>query len=105
MVEFRTDAIDTDGGWSYLFPQEDLVASWCLLTRRNPTFTQKGGITMTVLDLISVLSFGLTCFSIGYAIGFNRPIKNDRHGLTNCAINFRKVMKGQPPVGAPFMLL
>ena len=36
---------------------------------------RKGGMTMTVQDLISVLSFGLTCFSIGYAIGVNRPIK------------------------------
>ena len=31
---------------------------------------------MTVLDLMTVLSFGLTCFAIGYTIGSNRATKN-----------------------------
>ena len=30
---------------------------------------------MTVLDLMTVLSFGLTCFAIGYTIGSNRATK------------------------------
>ena len=36
---------------------------------------RKGGMTMTVLDLMTVLSFGLTCFAIGYTIGSNRTTK------------------------------
>ena len=75
VVEFRTGAIDTDGGWSFLFPQEDLVDLLVSVDAEKSDIHRKGGMTMTVQDLISVLSFGLTCFSIGYAIGVNRPIK------------------------------
>ena len=32
-------------------------------------YRRKEGRTMSVIDLINVLAFGLTCFSIGYMIG------------------------------------
>ena len=60
---------------------------------------------MTVPDLMTVLSFGLTCFANGYAFGVNCPIKNDRHGLSNCAIIFRNVLRTNRLSAAPFMSL
>ena len=92
MVKYLSGATDTDGGWSFLFLQEDLLFSASasvragrvplarsalleLTMRISPTFIRKGGMTMTVLDLMTVLSFGLTCFAIGYSIGSNRTAK------------------------------
>ena len=33
---------------------------------------------MSIADLLSVLSFGLACFSIGYAFGKDKAQKNNR---------------------------
>ena len=35
----------------------------------------KGGIAMSIMDLIAVLSFGLTCFGAGYALGKDHSTK------------------------------
>ena len=39
---------------------------------------------MSIIDFIAVVSFGLTCFSIGYTLGKdNHKPKNNRPGLVN----------------------
>jgi len=37
---------------------------------------------MSIIDFIAVVSFGLTCFSIGYTLGKDNH-KNNRPGLVN----------------------
>ena len=43
---------------------------------------------MSIADLLSVLSFGLACFSIGYAFGKDKSTKKYPPGLSNCAVIF-----------------
>ena len=39
---------------------------------------------MSIVDFIAVVSFGLTCFSIGYTLGKdNHKPQNSRPGLVN----------------------
>ena len=75
MAKYLSGATDTDGGWSFLFLQEDLAEPPVTDDAEKSDTQRKGGMTMTVLDLITVLSFGLTCFAIGYTIGSNRAAK------------------------------
>ena len=39
------------------------------------TSSIKDGIPISISDLLSVLSFGLACFSIGYAFGKDKSTK------------------------------
>ena len=61
--------------WSFPYSYGRALCSPGAVNAEQSDMYGKGGMHMTVQDLITVLSFGLTCFSIGYALGINHPTK------------------------------